>query len=54
MHVTCYPETMPMSRIVRVKLSVLNENATKHFHLHLDPSQSPSRHMGSSARKITQ
>ena len=38
----------------RVKLSVLNENAAKHLHLHLDPSQSPSRHMGSTARKITQ
>ena len=27
-----------------------NENAAKHLHLHLDPSQSPSRHMGSTAR----
>ena len=35
-------------------LSVLNENAAKHLHLHLDPSQSPSLHMGSAARKITQ
>ena len=39
---------------IRVKLSILNENAAKHLHLHLDPSQSPSRHMGSTARKITQ
>ena len=39
---------------IRVKLSVLNKNAAKHLHLHLDPSQSPSRHMGSTARKITQ
>ena len=38
---------------IRVKLSILNENAAKHLHLHLDPSQSPSRHMGSTARKIT-
>ena len=38
---------------IRVKLTVLNENAAKHLHLHLDP-KSPSRHMGSTARKITQ
>ena len=31
-----------------VKLSVLDENAAKHLHL------APSRHMGSTARKITQ
>ena len=35
---------------IRVKLFVLNENAAKH--LHLDPCQSPSRHMGSTPRKI--
>ena len=37
---------------IGVKLSVLNEYAAKHLHLHLDPSQSPSRHMGSTARKM--
>ena len=37
---------------IRVKLSVLNENAAKQLQLHLDPSQSPSRHMGSTARII--
>ena len=36
---------------IRVKFSVLNENAAKHLHFHLDPCQSPSRHMGSTARK---
>ena len=39
---------------ITVKLSALDENAAKHLHLHLDPGQSPSRHMGSTARKITQ
>ena len=39
---------------IRVELSVLKENAAKHLHLHLNPSQSPSRHMGPTARKITQ
>ena len=39
---------------IRVKLFVLNENAAKQLHLHLDPCQSPSRHMGSTPRKITQ
>ena len=32
---------------IRVKLFVLDGNATKQLHLHLDLSQSPSRHMGS-------
>ena len=39
---------------IRVKLFVLNENAARHLHLHLDPCQSPSRRMGSTPRKITQ
>ena len=39
---------------IRVKLFVLNENAAKHLHLHLDPYQPPSRHMSSTPRKTTQ
>ena len=37
---------------IRVKLFVLNENAAKHLHLHLDPCQSACRHIGSTPRKI--
>ena len=31
---------------IRVKLFLLNENAAKHLHLHLDPCQLPSHHTG--------
>ena len=41
-------------QIIRVKLFVLDENAAKQLQLHLDLNQSPSRHMGSTPRKITQ
>ena len=39
---------------IRVKLFVVDENAAKQLHLHLDLSQLPSHHMGSTPRKITQ
>ena len=35
---------------IRVNLFVHNENGAKHLHLHLDPSLSPSCHMGSTPR----